>query len=262
VNKKALLGSLAIIILLGIMTPAIAHIIDTTVIDNCGQPSILNTRHCRELEDQILNSTVRMMVESWVVNPGEEGYDISYSMGHATVMEDRYLVTHNHFNVPLNIRPREGDPESYTVIYLYNTSGEPLFKGPLSDFELAREDVETLVFAYKEKGLFEELGFSSAEFEAWPSLPLEAGMEVAQIDWDGTTTRVDWVKVQSVNVDEGAPRLVLADGVLPGASGGGIFLQGTHVANNWQLHEKVGAGGVVIEATSTVALNSDGILNS
>ena len=68
--------------------------------------------------------------------------------------------------------------------------------------------------------------------------------------------------MQSVNVDEGAPRLVLADGVLPGASGGGIFLQGTHVANNWQLEEKIGAGGVVIEAISTVALNSVGILNS
>jgi len=262
VKKKTLLSSLIIIILLGIMSPTIAHIVDTAASTHCSHPSIINTRYCREMEDQILNSTVRMLVESWVVKPGEDGYDINYSMGHATVMEDRYLVTHNHFNIPLNIRPREGDPESYEVVYLFNSSGEPLFKGPLSDFELVREDVETLVFAYKEEGLFERLGFSSAAFESWTSLPLEPGLEVAQIDWDGTTTRVDWVTVQSVNVGEGAPRLVLADGVLPGASGGGIFLQGTHVANNWQLEEKIGAGGVVIEAISTVALNSAGILNS
>jgi hypothetical protein len=201
------------------------------------------------------------MIESWIVRPDEKGYDIEYTLGHGTVMAGRYLVTHNHFEVPLNIMQRPGDAGSYGVVYLYNSSGELLHKGPLSDFELARSDVETLVFAHKEAGFFEDLGIASAGYAAWPAVMLEPEMEVAQVDWDGETARVDWVNVKEVILNNGTPRLVLDDGVLQGASGGGIFWQGIHVANNWQLHEKIDASGAVVEAVTTVALNSAGILN-
>ena len=65
---------------------------------------------------------------------------------------------------------------------------------------------------------------------------------------------------EQVFLDNGVPRLVLADGVLPGASGGGIFFEGVHVANNWQLHERLGTDGALLQATTTAALNSQALL--
>ena len=215
----------------------------------------------QELEQHILNATVRFMVESWIVRPDETGYDIDYTMGHGTVMNGRFLVTHNHFDVPLSILNREGDAGSYVVIYLYNSQGEPLLKVPFADFELAGQDVETLVFAHKEEGFFTNLGLSSAAFADGAAQALQPGTEVAQVDWDGMTARVDWVTVQEVILDEGPPRLILADAVLPGASGGGIFYHGVHVANNWHLHEKIDATGAVVEAVTAVALNSAIVVN-
>lgn len=85
-------------------------------------------------------------------------------------------------------------------------------------------------------------------------------MEVAQVGWAGMTARVDWVKVQEVILDDGAPRLVLDDGVSPGASGGGIFYNGVHVANNWRLQETIETTGSAVEAVTAVTLNLAGIL--
>lgn len=208
-----------------------------------------------QLAEQILSTTVRIQVESWIVLPDEKGYGIDTSMGHGTVMAGRYLVTHNHFSVPLSILQQQESAGSYGVVYIYNDRGELLHKGPLTDYEVAQRDAETLVFAHKEAGFFEKLGFASA-VAAYAALALEPGMLVAQVDWDGTTARVDWVSVKEIILEDGAPRMVLADGVLPGASGGGIFWNGQHVANNWQLHEKIDATGTVVEAVTAVALNS------
>ena len=169
----------------------------------------------------------------------------------------RYLITHNHFSVPLSILKQKASAGSYGVVYLYNSRGVLLHKGPLSDFKVAREGVETLVFAHKEIGFFDKLGFVSAQVAT--GTPPAPGMKVAQVDWDGSEARVDWVEVKTVIVDDGAPRLVLDDGVLPGASGAGIFWNGLHVANNWRLEEKMNGAGYVVAAVTAAALNPDGI---
>jgi hypothetical protein len=252
VKIKTLFSGLIVLILAGAVSFAIAQNNDVL---NCDRPTFANARNCKRLEKQILDSTVRIKVDSWVVRPDESGYDINYSIGHGTVMEGRYLVTHNHFNLPLNIRVGEGDQGAYGVVYLYSSGGDLVYKGPLSDYELMVVGEETLVFAHREEGFFHRLGFISAAFETGASLPLEPGMEVAQIDWDGATTRVDWVKVQMVNMSDGVPALVLDDGAIPGASGGGIFRNGYHVANNWRVEEKLDSAGEVIAAATTVALN-------
>ncbi len=257
---KAALSSLTILVIARFLVPAAVAAADSTDLVSCSEPSELNAAACREMEEQILNSTVRITIESWVVAPDEGGYDIDHSVGHATVMDGRYLVTHNHFSVPLPDELAEG-AEAYGVVYLYDIRGRRLFKGPLSDFEMAVEAGETLVFAHKEAGFFEALGLRSAEFESWTSLSLESGMEVAQVDWDGETTRVDWVQVKELIIEAGAPRLILADGVLPGASGGGIFWQGIHVANNWLLQGVVSETGAITDAVTTVALNAPAVLD-
>ena len=106
---------------------------------------------------------------------------------------------------------------------LFNSQGEPRFRGSLSDFDLVWEDPETLVTGHKESDFFEKLGFISAEFYDGSSLSLAAGMEVAQVDWDGITTRVDWTTVKEVSVVDGLRWMILTDEVTIGASGGGIF---------------------------------------
>lgn len=227
----------------------------------CSNPFIFKARVCHEWEEQILNSTVRILIESWTVLPGDKGYDIQYSMGHATVMNGRFLVTHNHYDLPFSIRTGEIDERSYRVIYLFNARGVQVFKCPLSDFSIVSEHNETLILAYKQEAIFEKLGFASAEFASWPSFPLEVGAEVAQIDWDGQSTRVDWTRVEEIHAGDGVTKLLLSDGILPGASGGGIFRQGVHIGNNWELHETLGANGVVKESSSTGALNLTSLLD-
>ena len=222
---------------------------------SCAQPTGKAVQACRELEQHILATTVRIELQSWLVADDESGYNIDNTVSHATIKDGRYLVTHNHFSTPLSIRPQDGQTELYAVVTLSDSTGETFFKGPISDFELTWEDPETLVIAYKDDGLFEQLGIDSAEFSDWSSVPLEAGMEVAQVDWDGVETRIDWTTIQEVDIEDGVPRLVLDDDVMRGASGGGIFWQGTHIANNWLLVQHYGESGALTETTK-VALNS------
>jgi hypothetical protein len=236
------------------LTVPVEAIIETQ--ESCAQPSGKMAQTCRELEQRILAATVRIELQGWTVADDESGYDIDYTVGHATIKEGRYLITHNHFRIPLSIRLQEGTSEVYTMVTLSDSSGQTLFKGPISDFEIAWEDPETLVFAYKDEELFQDANIVSAEVSDWSSIPLKVGMEVAQVDWDGATTRVDWTTVQEVDVEDGVPRLVLADGVTLGASGGGIFWQGIHIANNWLSVQYYGNSGTLTDTTTKVALNS------
>jgi hypothetical protein len=48
-------------------------------------------------------------------------------------------------------------------------------------------------------------------------------------------------------------------GVLGGASGGGIFWNGYHIANNWTLVEMIGADGTILRQMTTAALNSEAV---
>jgi hypothetical protein len=253
-KNLATLSSLAVILLLGVFSPVLraAAQFDTPM-SRIEQTSSSDAQRCAE-EELILNSTVRFSIEYWVYRPADEGYDISYSNGHGTVMKGRYLVTHNHFGIPFPGDP-DWDENGYEIISLYNQAGQRVFKGPLSDFELVRKAGESLVLAHADEGFFEALGFRSAEFAPWSAIPLEKGMVVAQVDWDGRTTRVDWVQVEEIILDQGTPRLVLNDGVLVGASGGGIYWQGTHVANNWLFQAKIADSGETYDEVTTAALN-------
>jgi hypothetical protein len=224
--------------------------------ESCAQPIGEMVQACRELEKRILAATVRIELQGWTVADSESGYDIDYTIGHATIRDDQYLITHNHFSIPLSIRPQHGETEVYTRVTLSDSNGEILFQGSISDFELVWEDPETLVFAYKGEDLFQDAGLVPTEFGDWSSVPLQAGMEVAQVDWDGATTRVDWTTVQEVYVEDGVPRLVLADEVTLGASGGGIFWQGIHIANNWLLVQHYDESGTMDGAVTKAALNS------
>ncbi len=268
-KRKLQLISLIVIIFSGYMASTISAAYDLISLSesvddlaNVNQASVVMPENYREIEEKILQSTVRFLIQTWIAKSNEEEYEIFHSEGHGTVKDGRFLVTHNHFGIPLSIRPQAGEPDLYSNITLFNSAGDPLFIGPLTDFQIIEEDTEMLIFAYKEEGLFEKLGFISAEFKAWQSLTVQPGMIAAQIDWDGSTTRVDWTIIREVIVDDGVPRLVLEDGSIVGASGGGIFWKGVHIANNWTLNETIGADGIVLSQISTAALNSEAMLTN
>ncbi len=238
-----------------------AAVIEQAAEADCREPILADRVQRARLEAQILASTARVRLETWSVASNDAGYEIIHSENHATVKDGRTLVTHNHFDIPLSLRRSEEEPEIYTIIFIYSAAGELRHRGLLSDFAIAMEDPETLLLAHGDAGFLTGLGFTPAAFAGWDALPPLAGAEVAQVDWDGGRSRVDWVTVGAVAVDEGTPRIELADGTLKGASGGGIFWNGRHIANNWKVERALDAEGEVVFERTTAALNSPRLLN-
>jgi hypothetical protein len=223
----------------------------------CSSPrSSEEEQRCQEMEQQILASTVRVEWALWGRNKAG-GMCAQGSSGHATVQGGRYLVTHNHVrSAPLSVQ-REGE---LINVSLHSAEGELLWQGPLVASQVIVEDAETLVLDLGDhggRGLLEELGLVSAEVLDLGSVALEPGMELAQVDWDGERAHVDWVVVEAVVMESGTPRLELDNVVMPGASGGGVYWNGQHVANNWYIasRSEVNSGAVVREY-SVAALNS------
>ena len=254
------LGSLLFVLAVTVLTPAVQAFepdsVSTRQAQSCKEMKHQNNVRCAELEEQILGTTVRFIFETWIVAPNETGYEIHNSVGHATVRDGRYLVTHNHFETPLSIYQQEGESDLYTRVYLFDAAGELRYDGSLSDFYILLEDDETMILAHGVEGFFESLGFRSAQFKGWDPSLLEAGAEVARIDWDGERTYVDWTSVRDHSFEKGVAQIILEDGIMVGASGGGIFWQGYHIANNWLLVLMLDGRGLVIDQSTTAALNS------
>ncbi len=213
---------------------------------------------CAILERSILDTVVRLEVSG---PDGNGGW--AWGNGHATVMEGRYLVTHNHFSVPLSTFASSIQAWAATVS-LYRADGETiLLNAPLTIFQIIAEDRESLVLDFGTdeggRGFFEAQGLASADFRVLPDLQIKPGVEVAQVDWDGQMAHVDWVFVEEVLDDEGTRVLVLSDDVLQGASGAGVFWQGYHIANNWKSGELVDEGGSIVRQYSKAALNTHNV---
>jgi hypothetical protein len=69
------------------------------------------------------------------------------------------------------------------------------------------------------------------------------------------------VSVTDFTVENGVPRIVLADGAMAGASGGGIFWDGYHIANNWRVKRILDSIGERSSQITTAALNSQLVLS-
>lgn len=232
--------------------------------NSCRIPNPADAQSCAALEEQILATTVRIELHRWLKAEGRRGEHIDGGIGHATVKDGRYLVTHNHFGMPLDAI--EGMAGEQVRISVYKANGEIILDSvPTSAFSVVVEDGETVVLDFGEytgDGLFAMLGMPSAEFQSRHTLSLAAGMEVAQINWDNETAYVTWVNIKSVVTADGTPRIELANSVIKGASGGGVFWNGRHIGNNWTSTTVQAAnGGAVLEAFSTAALNSDWVVN-
>jgi hypothetical protein len=231
---------------------------------SCANPATAMTATCQAMEDEILASTVRLLLYTPLMQIEGEGYRIVNSMGHATVMDGRYLVTHNHYDETILSMLLAGDPENLITVNIFNTVGEIITQVPGQALSVLLVENETVVFDLGENdgvGYLTVLGLTSAKMVAQPSVSLEAGMEVAQIDWDGNASHVDWVRIDAINTNSNTPIINVSNCVLNGASGGGVYWQGQHIGNNWSRtdncnSEVVSGEGIV----STVALNSQTVI--
>ncbi len=223
----------------------------------CATPAPAIVETCLALEHQILASVVRLEVRSPAV--ASDGRWAG-GKGHGTIMDGRYVVIHNHFSVPLSSL-KNAENNGGTAVSLFKANGEKiLLEAPPTVFTVVVEDPGTLVldFGTNEagQGFFEALGLPSARFKTWQNFQLEPGVEVAQVDWDGTQAHVDWVQVSDILVEDGTPTLELDNALTLGASGGGVFWQGFHIANNWSTVSVHNESGAVVREYSNAALNS------
>ncbi|MGD2158179.1 MAG: hypothetical protein PVG32_14985 [Anaerolineales bacterium] len=210
-------------------------------------------------ERKILASTLRIKIETWIIYIEGQGYTKLASSGHGTVMDGRYLVTHNHFRVPL-VELLDTFDSEFATVTLYRAGGQQLWQGTLKVADVAVIGSETLVLEFVDEnggGLFESLGVPSAVFTTLSSQPIEEGMEVAQINWDKNTAYVQWTRVESIDQKGDTTVMELSSCLVPGSSGGGVFVNGVHIANNWS--RSIGCGesaSAEIQPYSLAALNT------
>jgi hypothetical protein len=231
---------------------------------SCANPAAAMAAPCQAMEEEILASTVRLLMFTPIMHVEGEGYRIVNSMGHATVMDGRYLVTHNHYDETILSMLLEGDPDNLITVNIYNSDGEIISQVPGQTLKVLLVERETVVYDLGEIdgiGYLTTLGFPSAKMLSLPSVALEAGMEVAQIDWDGSSTHVDWVRIDATNTQADTPIINVSNCILKGASGGGVYWQGQHIGNNWSRTDKCDSGlDIGDEIVSTVALNSQTVI--
>ena len=227
---------------------------------SCAAPRGAEVQGCRKLEAEILDATLRLQIVVKTLDPLGVDRPANMSIGHATVMAGRFLVTHNHFALsPTDLR--DGRLLSLSA---YRADGSPaIHQAPAHTFSVLVAGPHALVFDfghYAGQGALDYLGISSARFAAWQSLELQPGTEVAQVNWDGRETYVDWVRVSGMHHEGGAPVLRLDSFVQQGASGGGVFYAGYHVGNNWYRHTaKQTSAGQLPGQYTAVALNEAGL---
>ena len=223
--------------------------LDNPVEPSCASPAADLAQECAARAQRILAATVRL-----------EFHGLDGGIGHGTIKNGRYLVTHNHYPVSADALANGAD-NGITGVSVLKANGDIiLLKAPLSFFTVAAEYPEMLVLDFKEYGgigFFDSVGVPSAEFKAWDSLSLQPGMEVAQVDWDGSTAAVKWVQINGIRAVEGTPVLELTSFVTEGASGGGVFWNGYHIANNWSRATELAQDSeAIIRQYSVAALDT------
>jgi hypothetical protein len=224
---------------------------------SCANPVPEMVKHCQAVEQRILASTVRLEWHVWIKNEDGNGYTRVDRTGHATIKDERYLVTHNHGQ----ILQSDVTSNRLNTISIFTATGVPrLTNAPLNTIAVVVDNAETLVLdfgVYGGQGLFAGEGMCPAEIKAWGSLPLQTGMEVAQVTWDGDTASVAWVTVSDIVTNSGTPRLKLDSIVTSGTSGGGIFWNGYHIANTWSQNTVLNMNSETVSRRySVAALNS------
>lgn len=251
---------LVLLLLTGCQTEAVMAAADPTAAPptnsnpasepSCANPTPELTPNCNALAQQALAATVRI-----------EFHGPSGGIGHGTVLGGRYVLTHNHYPVSAAALANGGEGE-VTAISVLKVNGDIiLLKAPLTYFTVVDDIPEALTLDFQEYGgigFFDSLGVPSAESTTLDQLSLQPGVEVAQVDWNGATAHVDWVRVTAVHTNGDTSYLELENFIGQGASGGGVFYNGVHIANNVSRSTtRVAETGQTLRQYSVAALNSN-----
>ena len=261
----ALIGTIILASLLSIIDNQPAEAAHQENAISCINPTTTEEQTaCREMESQILAATVRIEMHTWATFGGGYTKDIT-TESYATILAGKYLLTHNHFRYSLTDQVKAyGETKGYTGISIRSTNGELLLENaPLTAYSIVHEDPETLILAFLDengRGLFERAGFPSAQFSDWNDIDWRTGMELAQVDWDGESAHIDWTIIESLNLTDQAPQIQINNFPKKGCSGGGVYLNGIHIGNNWAKNiEKDPETDEITRRYSIIALNSQAV---
>ena len=213
------------------------------------------------MAEAVLRATVRLSVDyESVVETSPSGWVLTVvqgtAVGHATLVHERYLVTHNHFPVETRQWTAREERAGGVRLTVSTVEGVPVLEGLTTrQFDVVALGSEWMVLDLHETGavLFAAFGLESAPMAGPGSVAPPLGAELAQVNWDGAQAFVRWVTLTE-RVDEPVPGFVLEGAVRQGASGGGVFWNGVLVANNWKVHEVYRAdNGELLEAHTVAA---------
>ena len=229
--------------------------------ESCQRPLPWHKQYCLEMEQTILESTVRIALHGWVeVENGYEVERIKGTISHATVIDGRYLITHNHFGIPLSqvLLYNQYALGEFTGVSVFRLDGTSILdRAPIESFVVVAEQGETTVLDFG-ADFFTQLGVRSAKVMSETAVALQPGMEVAQVDWDRQGhTRVVWTEIDTVYAQNNLPIMQVQHFIELGASGGGVFVNGIHIGNNWgRIIETNQLTGQTSQNLSLVALNT------
>ncbi len=227
---------------------------------SCANPVPDRAADCQRMEQMIMDSSVRIMMYTTLMEIDGVCCRSINANGYATVKDGRYLVTHNHYNETVFSLLQQGDPQGQVYVNVINTKGEVILTVPAQTVAVHLVEGETSVLDFGEKdgvGVLATLGLKSAEYKAQPSLPIQPGMEVAQIDWDGSVPHINWTSIEDIITDSGTPNVKISSCIKKGASGGGLFWRGYHIGNNWSRSPQCN-----VETAPSSAHHSFAALNS
>ena len=216
----------------------------------------------QQTEKAILAATVRFEMETWVKCENRHAHKRAAN-GHGTIMNGRYLLTHNHLDETITSRLLTGSSPQSITIRLYNISGQLMAAVLANQVTVVARDSETLVLDFGQQGstgFFTIHDLPSAQFMAAANLPLTIGTKVAQIDWDGTSTYIAWATIETIKTISDTPTVQLSNRIAQGASGGGVYWNGIHIGNNWKTSTDIITPIEKAESYSHAALNTLHIL--
>jgi hypothetical protein len=216
-------------------------------------------RLCADLERRILDATVYLR---FTLRCGRQSRqpESEVATSHATILDDRTLLTHDHFDAP--------DADCTVVALqvvnahsnLHFATNDPALLGDMAPqlrSDPARPRRQALLVRFP-MPLFTQptdLGFESFTRPP-PQRVLTGWGEVAEVNWEKSrgSVRVQWVRPLYAGVQGAALGLVLGRAVGLGTSGGGVFRVTpsggiVHVGNVWGTWQDDG--------TSIVALNQE-----
>lgn len=221
---------------------------------SCINPSPAAKPYCDAVSRRILASTVRLIFFS----------SGPVCIGHGTVVGGRYVLTHNHYAyLQRGESPTLAREETHLSVAL--TDGQIILRNaPLSNFTVVASGPGLLILDFQTingMGFFDYHGIPSATPIAVEASDIRPGSEVAQVNWDGKTTFVDWTRISSIRGNGPTPALEVENFIELGASGGGVFYEGRHIANNWLQGRALRADSrAVVRLYSVAASNEASVL--